>query len=70
MFLQVRKSLGKPRPVNIKSSPDGEDKTQYSLEWNAESITPIIEFKLQYRKIPDSQVCVFNMTKLKVNKCE
>jgi hypothetical protein len=42
--------------VNIKSSPDGEEKNRYALEWVAQSITPITAFKLQYKRIADNYI--------------
>ena len=47
---------GKAGPVSIKSSPDGDERTRYALEWVAESITAITAFKLQYRKVSEHYV--------------
>lgn len=35
--------------ASVKTSPYGEEKSGYKVEWVAESITPITAFKLQYR---------------------
>ena len=48
--------VGQAGPVSIKSSPDGEEKTRYALEWVAQSITAITAFKLQYRRISDNYI--------------
>lgn len=47
---------GQAGPVSIKSSPDGDEKTKFALEWVAQSITPITEFKLQYRRVAESYI--------------
>ena len=47
---------GQAGPVSIKSSPDGDEKNRYALEWVAQSITPISAFKLQYRRISENYI--------------
>ncbi|XP_059095185.1 igLON family member 5-like [Tigriopus californicus] len=40
--------------ASVKTSPYGEEKSGYKVEWVAESITPITAFKLQYRPVGTS----------------
>ena len=56
LILKYVYQSGLAGPVSIKSSPDGDEKTKFALEWVAQSITPITDFKLQYRRVAESYV--------------
>ena len=45
---------GKAGPVNFKSDPYGRDEKSHNIEWVAESITKITNFKLQFREDKDA----------------
>ena len=42
--------LGLAYPVKVTSHHRGSHKNQYHLKWEVESKTPIIRYRLQYRK--------------------
>jgi len=41
---------GHAKPVNFKSDPMGEQETYFNMEWVTESISPVTNFKLQYKE--------------------
>ena len=41
---------GLPRTPRLTSSPAGGEKSSYTLTWETESHTPVIMYRLQYRK--------------------
>ncbi|XP_050739679.1 protein amalgam-like isoform X2 [Eriocheir sinensis] len=41
---------GLPRTPRLTSSPAGGEKTSYTLTWQTESHTPVIMYRMQYRK--------------------
>ncbi|CAH1130026.1 unnamed protein product [Ceutorhynchus assimilis] len=56
---KTRKSIqltGKPRPVKFNSPTTGKSRENYNISWEVESLSPIEEYKLLYRKLPDSAV--------------
>ncbi|XP_045133288.1 limbic system-associated membrane protein-like isoform X2 [Portunus trituberculatus] len=46
---------GLPRMPRLTSSPAGGEKRSYTLTWETESHTPVIMYRLQYRKRKESQ---------------
>ncbi|KAG0730598.1 Protein amalgam [Chionoecetes opilio] len=46
---------GLPRTSRLTSSPAGGEKSSYTLTWETESYTPVIMYRLQYRKLNVSQ---------------
>ncbi|XP_071513616.1 protein amalgam-like isoform X4 [Panulirus ornatus] len=45
---------GLPKIPRMTSSPAGGEKTSYTLTWETESYTPIIQYRLRYRKLQHS----------------
>ncbi|XP_071513518.1 protein amalgam-like isoform X3 [Panulirus ornatus] len=41
---------GLPKTPKMTSSPAGGERTSYTLTWETESYTPIVQYRLQYRK--------------------
>ena len=41
---------GKAAPVNFKSDPMGQQEHYFNMEWVTESISPVTNFKLQYKE--------------------
>ncbi|KAK8385320.1 hypothetical protein O3P69_012266 [Scylla paramamosain] len=46
---------GLPRTPRLTSSPAGGEKSSYTLTWETESHTPVIMYRLQYRKRKENQ---------------
>ncbi|CAH0547530.1 unnamed protein product [Brassicogethes aeneus] len=54
---KTRKSVqltGKPNPVKFSSSRMGSWKDSYNISWAVESLSPIEEYKLLFRRIPET----------------
>ncbi|KAG0714565.1 Protein amalgam [Chionoecetes opilio] len=47
---------GLPRMPRLTSSPAGGEKSSYTLTWETDSYTPVIMYRLQYRKLNDNRV--------------
>ncbi|KAG0724048.1 Hemicentin-2 [Chionoecetes opilio] len=47
---------GLPRTPRLTSSPAGGKKSSYTLTWETESYTPVIMYRLQYRRLNDNRV--------------
>ncbi|KAF5279418.1 hypothetical protein FQA39_LY05528 [Lamprigera yunnana] len=45
--------LGKPNPAKFNSAARGQWRDSYNITWAVESLSPIEEFKLLYRRLPD-----------------
>ncbi|KAK4872349.1 hypothetical protein RN001_014378, partial [Aquatica leii] len=53
---KTRKSVqltGKPNPAKFSSASRGQWRDSYNITWAVESLSPIEEFKLLYRRLPD-----------------
>ncbi|XP_050316135.1 limbic system-associated membrane protein-like isoform X2 [Anthonomus grandis grandis] len=56
---KTRKSIqltGKPHPVKFNSPTTSRWKQNYNISWEVESLSPIEEYKLLYRKLPEVSV--------------
>lgn len=51
---------GRPMIPNFKKSPQGPDQMAHYLIWQTESLSPIFEHKLKFRKIPSGNVTPLN----------
>nr|CAH7731399.1 unnamed protein product [Callosobruchus chinensis] len=54
---KTRKSIqltGKPNPAKFNSASRGNWKDSYNISWEVESLSPIEEYKLLFRRLPDS----------------
>ncbi|KAF7266151.1 hypothetical protein GWI33_020521 [Rhynchophorus ferrugineus] len=54
---KTRKSIqltGKPHPAKFNSPSTGKWKENYNISWEVESLSPVEEYKLLYRRLPDS----------------
>ncbi|KAG5893501.1 hypothetical protein JTB14_031644 [Gonioctena quinquepunctata] len=54
---KTRKSVqltGKPNPAKFSSASRGSWKDSYNISWAVESLSPIQEYKLLFRRLPDS----------------
>ncbi|XP_030755972.1 limbic system-associated membrane protein-like isoform X2 [Sitophilus oryzae] len=53
---KTRKSIqltGKPHPAKFNSPSTGRYKENYNISWQVESLSPVEEYKLLYRRLPD-----------------
>lgn len=46
--------LGKPNPVKFNSETRGHWRDSYNISWAVESLSPIEEYKLLFRRLPDT----------------
>ncbi|XP_066144247.1 limbic system-associated membrane protein-like isoform X1 [Euwallacea fornicatus] len=56
---KTRKSIqltGKPHPVKFNSPTTSKWKENYNISWEVESLSPIEEYKLLYRRLPELSV--------------
>ncbi|KAK9871614.1 hypothetical protein WA026_012994 [Henosepilachna vigintioctopunctata] len=54
---KTRKSVqltGKPNPVKFNSASRGNWKDSYNISWAVESLSPIEEYKLLFRRLPET----------------
>merc|ERR1712223_1924552 len=61
---------GKAEAAIINSEAKGGDYDRFNLDWTARSVTPITNFKIEYRKVPDNnwqvaEVEAFNLPQQK-----
>ncbi|GFG36897.1 hypothetical protein Cfor_08702, partial [Coptotermes formosanus] len=52
---------GRPNPAIFVSDPRGKYRDMYNISWNVNSYTPIEEFKLYFRKLPDNDTHSYPM---------
>lgn len=53
-MIYLRSISGKPNPVKFNSETRGHWRDSYNISWAVESLSPIEEYKLLFRRLPDT----------------